>query len=43
MAPPRTQKAPALPADALAHQIADPHQPLDDTRKRLAEQWRGAL
>lgn len=31
MAPPRTQKAPALPADALAQHIADPHQQQEHT------------
>lgn len=42
MAPPGTQKAPALPADALAHHIADPHQQKKLTAAGPAFQRRGA-
>lgn len=38
MAPPGMEKAPALPADALAQNQADPHRPADNIPARGAPQ-----
>ena len=42
MAPPRTQKAPAWTADALAFQFARAVEPAQLSARRAAEQRRGA-